>query len=467
MLKASDKIALIQGKQRVTYAELLKMGLGFGDVLRRAGGISHGQHVLVFVPLSIQLYKAMIGAWSIGAIPIFIDYSRGAAFVNDSIKRLTPDIIVHDGITGIIRRNYAEMRKIRALHVKQTGETVDIAQLDADHAAILTFTSGSTGAPKIAARSHGFLINQYNVLRQHVDFNENHIDLGTLPVFTLANMASHMTTLLPDRGYRSKIKPRKLAAQMEHEGVSRVICSPALISQLLEHSKLPALRQAYLGGAPVYPSVLSKVGSHIDLHIVYGSTEAEPISGVRWADVTDEGKQRIAQGAGLPVGRVVPQVECQIEPSGEIIVSGDTVLKGYLGGIGDADNKLHRDGKIWHRTGDAGYFDDEGRLWLLGRVSQAIHDAHGTLYPFCAECILDAHLGIRGAIIARNNQRTIVVEESTAKADLLEILAPLHITDVITVKKLPMDKRHGAKIDYGKLLEMFPAEDSELSRSDN
>ena len=455
MLKTSEKTALIQGGTRVTYSQLLDMGLGFGGALRRAG-IGKGQHVLVFLPLSIQLYKAMIGAWSIGAIPIFIDYSRGAKFVDESIKRLAPDIIVHDGVTGIIRLGYPKMRKIKALHIKRTGEAVDVQRLDSDHPAILTFTSGSTGLPKIASRSHGFLINQYNVLRQHMDFSEKHIDLGTLPVFTLANLAAHMTTLLPDKSYRFKINAKKLAAQMERENVSRIICSPALIAKLLAHSQLPALKSAYLGGAPVYPSVLQKVGGHVDLHIVYGSTEAEPISGIRWADVTEADRQRIAQGGGLPVGKVVPQVECEIEPDGEIIVSGDTVLKGYLGGIGDNDNKLHRDGKIWHKTGDAGYFDDEGRLWLLGRVSQAIHDEHGTLYPFCAECILDVNLGARGAIVVRNGRRAIVVEGTAARtADLLELLKPLHIAEVITVKKIPMDKRHDAKIDYGRLHEMI------------
>ena len=452
MLKSSDKTALIQGKKRVSYSQLLDNGLCFGSRLRQEG-IRMGDHVLVFVPLSIELYTAMIGAWSIGAVPIFIDFSRGSKFVNDSMERLRPDIIVCDRVTGLVRRLYSKMRKIKMLNINNiSGEATPIERLEHEHPAILTLTSGTTGVPKIAVRTHGFLINQYNTLTKHMDFDESHIDLGTLPVFTLASLAANMTTLLPDKSYKSKINAPKLAAKMEKEGVSRAICSPALMANLLKHGHLPHLKGAYLGGGPVYPGILEKVPGDVDLHIVYGSTEAEPISGIRWADVSAEDRQKITDGGGLLVGHIVSEVECKIGENNEILVSGETVLKGYLGGIGDDENKIRDENKIWHKTGDAGYIDEHGRLWLLGRVSQTIHDPKGTLYPFCIECILDARHGIRGAILALNGERIVVIEKGTADfEDVLRELKPHHITQVIWVKKIPMDKRHGAKIDYDRL----------------
>ncbi len=452
LLKPSDKIALIQGKKRVSYEALLDSGVRFGGSLRRKG-IGTGQYVLVFIPLSIELYIAMIGAWSIGAVPIFIDFSRGAKFVNDSIERLRPDIIICDPITGFVRNIYAQMRRIKTLKINQSGQPVNIAKLESGHPAILTFTSGSTGVPKVAVRTHEFLINQYNALTAHLDFDENHVDLGTLPVFTLANLASNMTTLLPDKNYLSKINAKRLSAKMDSERVTRAICSPALMERLLAYSDLPSLKCAYLGGAPVYPGLLEKIRKNVDLRIVYGSTEAEPIASIRWIDVGLEDRQKIAAGAGLLVGDVIPEVECRISEEKEILVSGKTVLQGYLDGIGDKENKIRDGAVIWHRTGDAGYMDGQGRLWLLGRVAQAIHDAKGTLYPFCIECVLDAHFGIRGAILSHKGERIVVIEESTANPDdVLNRLKPFHIMSVIAIKKIPMDKRHGAKIDYGRLL---------------
>jgi acyl-coenzyme A synthetase/AMP-(fatty) acid ligase len=348
------------------------------------------------------------------------------------------------------------MRKTKTIRIKNGGEPIDIEKVDAQQPAILTFTSGTTGVPKIAVRTHGFLINQYHTLCEHIDFNENHIDLGTLPVFTLANLAANITTLLPEKNYKSKINAEKLAKKMNSEGVTRTICSPALMEKLLKHSDLPYLKVAYLGGAPVYPNILEKIRKDVDLHIVYGSTEAEPISSIRWADVSEEDKRLISSGKGLLVGRVVPQIECRIGEDKEIVVSGETVLKGYLDGIGDSENKIREAGKIWHRTGDAGYIDEQGRLWLLGRVSQTIQDEAGTLYPFCAECVLDAHFGIRGAIISQNTKRIIVIEKNaTNPDDVLQILKTQHIAQVVTVKKIPMDKRHSAKIDYARLEKML------------
>lgn len=454
LLKPSDKPALIQGEKSVSYSELLDSGLSFGKCLREKG-IGEKSHVLIFVPLSMDLYIAMIGAWSIGAKAIFIDFSKGAKFVADSVERLKPDIIICDTVTSLMKCIYPKMRNIKAIHIKRRSTPVTIEKVDSTHPAILTFTSGTTGVPKIAVRTHGFLINQYNVLREHLDFNENHIDLGTLPVFTLANLASHITTLLPDKSYTSKIDAAKLANQVNREGVTRIICSPALMANLLTHNDLPSLKNAYLGGGPVYPSVLEKIRTDVDLHIVYGSTEAEPISSVRWADVSENDKLKIINGEGLPAGEVVPQVECKISENQEILVSGDTVLKGYLDGIGDAENKIREGDKIWHKTGDAGYIDEHGKLWLLGRVEQAIRDAHGVLYPFCVECYLDAHFGIRGAILSKNNERIVIIEKNVARPEkILEKLNSMHISRVIEIKKLPMDKRHSAKIDYGKLKDM-------------
>ena len=451
LLKPNNKVALIQGNRRITYSQLLSGGLRFGGCLRREG-IKAGDNVLVFIPLSIELYTAMIGAWSIGASAIFIDYSRGSKFVSDSLERLKPNIVVCDSITGLIRNMYSKMCKVKMVNIKSYSEPVNIEEVDAGHPAVLTFTSGTTGIPKIAVRTHGFLINQYSVLCRYINFNENHIDLGTLPIFTLANLAANMTTLLPDKSYRSKINTKKLAKKMNCENVTRAICSPTLMANLLNYSNLPNLKNVYLGGGPVYPSILEKIRKDVDLHIIYGSTEAEPISGIRWADVSVNDRQKIARGEGLLVGDIVSEVQCKIGESQEILVSGEVALKGYLDGIGDSENKIYEEDKIWHRTGDAGYIDKQGRLWLLGRVDQAIRDKAGTLYHFCAECVLDARYGIRGAILALKGERVVVIEKGAADfEDVLRELKPQLITRVVEVKKIPMDKRHGAKVDYDKL----------------
>jgi acyl-CoA synthetase (AMP-forming)/AMP-acid ligase II len=131
-------------------------------------------------------------------------------------------------------------------------------------------------------------------------------------------------------------------------------------------------------------------------------------------------------------------------------------LKRYWQGHGEAETKFQADGKIWHRTGDAGYLDAEGRLWLLGRCAARIQDDRGELYPFAAEAIAyhDPHIR-RAALIQHRGKRVLVVEYHAAQsgdADRLRRQLEWAGIDAIHVRRhIPVDKRHNAKIDYPAL----------------
>jgi acyl-CoA synthetase (AMP-forming)/AMP-acid ligase II len=140
---------------------------------------------------------------------------------------------------------------------------------------------------------------------------------------------------------------------------------------------------------------------------------------------------------------------------GEIAVAGDHVVGGYLHGRGDRETKIRVAGTIWHRTGDAGYLDPRGRLWLLGRLSAAVRDARGTAYPFAVECAARAIIGSRRmAFVAVGGRRTLVVEgriTAIEKESLRRELDWVSLDDVTTVGRLPMDGRHASKVSYPAL----------------
>ena len=141
---------------------------------------------------------------------------------------------------------------------------------------------------------------------------------------------------------------------------------------------------------------------------------------------------------------------------GEIVVHGEHVLQGYLGGEGDRENKFKVGEHIWHRTGDLGYFDDSSQLWLLGRCSAKIRDALGTVYPFAVETAAMQFAEIdRAALCALDGKRILVIETSAQVATIQERLSGIidrfHI-DRIVRQQVPMDKRHNAKVDYPTLL---------------
>jgi len=224
--------------------------------------------------------------------------------------------------------------------------------------------------------------------------------------------------------------------------------------------------------------------------VVYGSTEAEPISHLDWAEAKGADLDAMFAGKGLLVGEPVGQVDLRIVdnrwgepfpamsgrefdklalrggPAGEIVVSGPHVLSGYLNGIGDEETKFRVEGEVWHRTGDAGYLDASGRLWLLGRAGAVIRDERGTIYPFAAECAASQLPWIeRSALASHKGERLLTVQlgpQAPADAEwrVQETLSWAQLDRVVRVPRIPVDRRHNAKIDY-------PALEKELERHVN
>jgi acyl-CoA synthetase (AMP-forming)/AMP-acid ligase II len=211
---------------------------------------------------------------------------------------------------------------------------------------------------------------------------------------------------------------------------------------------------------------------------VYGSTEAEPIAEIDRADVSDADRVRMRDGGGLVTGPPVPEIALRVlagpwnpEPippldapafaagcapagaPGEIVVSGAHVLSGYLGGRGDADTKFRVDGRVWHRTGDAGYLDDRGRVWLLGRCSAQVEDADGVVYPFSVECGAVHCDGVARAAFVSHEGRRLLLVEATADhalhlAGIAAALSWARLAEIRQVARVPVDRRHNAKVDY-------------------
>jgi acyl-CoA synthetase (AMP-forming)/AMP-acid ligase II len=129
---------------------------------------------------------------------------------------------------------------------------------------------------------------------------------------------------------------------------------------------------------------------------------------------------------------------------GEIVVAGDHVVRSYVGGIGNAESKIDVEGRIWHRTGDAGWLDAQGRLWLAGRCAYRLKDAP-PLYPLQVEAAARAALGPRPLAAARVENQAVLIVEGDAPA------AAFGVDRVVSVSKIPLDRRHQSKIDYASL----------------
>lgn len=497
-------VDVFRGRDRVMTFQELEAAIANMAAQIAARGISQGDGVLILHPIAIELYVFLLALFRVGAVGVFLDPSAG----REHIKRCC-ELYPLKGFFGsrkahLLRLSIPALRRVplafcpRWLLGAQTvvmasGKVqMPIAEVEDSETALITFTSGSTGQPKAACRSHGFLLAQHRALASSIGLRAGVVDLTTLPIFVLANLATGVTSVLPDADMRApgKIKAGRIIAQILRQGVTSIGASPALIARLTagcrEAAKtLPQVEQVFMGGAPVFPSDLrgaKEVFPRAEITAVYGSTEAEPMAEISLNAISEQDFSTMQGGGGLLAGPPVSAICLRIirdqwgtsipalaeaafnamtlasREVGEIVVSGEHVLAGYLHGEGDSETKFDVEGVRWHRTGDLGRLDSDGRLWLLGRAAARVQDARGVLYPFAIECAAQQVPGVRRAALLQVGRRRVLAITGSLRGDtgaLLKALEWAQLDEVRVLSSIPMDKRHNAKVDYGALAKML------------
>ena len=495
------------GERTISFAALADRSARAAAWLH-ARGLRRGDAVLVFQPVSVELYVALLAIFRLGLQAMFCDPAAGRKHLARCCALQPPRAFLGPPRAHFLRLVSGALRRIElpivtgcplplpgTLRWQSAGECSpreEIAAVAAKTPALLTFTSGSTGEPKAAVRTHGFLRAQHRALAESLALRAGEVDLATLPIFVLANLASGVTSILPDADLRrpGAIRVEPVTRQIRRFQPTRTAASPALLERLLEAgAPLHGFRKIYTGGAPVFPGLLTRLrmaAPDAEIVAVYGSTEAEPMAHVSARDIAPEDLAAMRGGAGLLAGtpvasvslRVLPDrwgeplgafshaefadAACAPEVPGEIVVTGDHVLKGYLGGQGDRESKFQVDGVTWHRTGDAGYLDPCGRLWLLGRCAAKGVEQRGVQYPLAVEGAVHqlAPQVRRCAFLPRHGKRLLLIESAKplSPGDIAQLQAGLvwsGLDDILQVPRIPVDRRHNAKIDYAALSEIL------------
>ncbi len=509
VMQRPNAIALIDIRhgETLTFAQLAAASGHVATQLTQAG-LHPGDAVLIFQPMSAKLYTALLALFQLGMMAMFVDPSAGLQHLERCCQIYPPKAFIATPKAHLLRLISPQLRQIphsfslnTPLPFSQTllyDPTASISPRLALHSlqpstpALLTFTSGSTGRPKAALRTHGFLLAQQAVLQSSLQLTAGEIDLTTLPIFVLANLAAGVTSLIPnvDLRFPGKVNATAVIRQIQQYQPTSTAASPAFLERLAaaceqKMLELASFRRIFSGGAPVFPNLLKRlqaIAPQSQITAVYGSTEAEPIAHVTLAEMQSADFEAIQQGGGLLAGHPVPEIHLRVIANqtgtvipalsqadfdamavsvrqiGEIVVSGAHVLPGYWQGQGDEETKFRVAGIPWHRTGDAGYLDEQGRLWLMGRCGARLLDEQGELYPFAVEAAIAGRAGIhRTALVTQHGKRLLLVEgtpEATDPASLQHIQQQLEwakLDECRAFKNIPVDKRHNAKIDYPAL----------------
>jgi acyl-CoA synthetase (AMP-forming)/AMP-acid ligase II len=464
ILAAFDALAVSQA-DRPAIIDRLGRTLTFADLYCRAGfladewgkrGIGPGDRVLIAMGVTPDLYAALAALWRLGAVAVLPEPAMGLKGVRTALAAADVKAWIGAGMLRVLPLLVPRLLTVKRLSL--AGGMLRGTELSPewpdDHPALMSFTSGSTGRAKAILRSHGFLAAQNRAVGPLLASDRAEIDLVAFPVFVLANLGSGVTSVLPNWPLRrpDRAEPAAIRAHIARHGVTRLLLPPVL-AETLADAPLPAsVTTVFTGGGPVFPDVVDRLTAQnpaLRVMAVYGSTEAEPIAELEVSTLSAEDRARINAGEGLLAGPPVDAVRVRIVED-EILVAGDHVVETYVDPADNAATKTRDEhGTVWHRTGDGGRFDAEGRLWLLGRTQGRIEG----LWPFAIEVAARSWPGVRRAALCPLDGRAcLAIEGDAAHLSVWQkSAAGLGVATVVPLAQIPLDRRHRSKVDYARL----------------
>lgn len=485
------KIAIVDQNKEITFGELKKQVLETANYYLLKG-IKKGSRVLLFVPMGIDLYRAVLALFYIGATAVFLD-----EWVSKKRLNLCCQVVQCDAFIGIFKARVLAVfsKELRKIPIKLSSgfrsinHNYVLEKTSFDDTALITFTTGSSGIPKAAKRTHGFLNEQFKALIDKIQPQENEIDLTTLPIVLLINLGIGTTSIISNFKAKKQesLDAGALIQTLIRYKVNRIIASPYFVKYLAHYlikspQVLSDLNIIYTGGAPVFQAdakLILNAFKNVKLDIVFGSTEAEPISSIDGELLLQEKLTSKGLNVGLPYhGTKVKiiqisdkDISCNSEHDldeislgnnqiGEIIVGGSHVLRSYFNNEQALlRNKIFINSTCWHRTGDSGFISDSGELFLTGPCFKLIYRENEIISPFvCENKLMNFEEIELATLIEINSQLILTIElkkqiNKSQKENLDLKLKELDFpySQLFYLESIPRDPRHHSKIDYNEL----------------
>ncbi|KQR21151.1 alpha/beta fold hydrolase [Microbacterium sp. Leaf151] len=470
-----------------------------------AFGVRAGDRVSLLVQPGPTLTAALYACLRIGAVVVVADRGLGIRGLSRAVRGTVPDVVIGE-VAGLAAARALGWpgRRISAASLPAAGSRAlgveaslsDLARAgrgralpaspapDAD-AAVL-FTSGSTGPAKGVVYTHAQLTALRDTLAAHFGVTaDTGLVTGFAPFALLGPaLGTRSATPAMDVSAPRTLTAAAVAAAVRASDARMVFLSPAAVANVVATaSDLGGEDRAALEGVETFLSTGAPVG--IDLlrraqrlmpnavaHTPYGMTECLLV-----ADVTLPEIEQAAGDRGVCVGRPLGTGQVRIsaidadgratgEPTtdagmtGEIVISAPHLKRGYFR-LYLTDREARRGlPDRWHRTGDVGHLDAEGRLWVEGRLPHVITTAEGPVTPVGIEQDAETVDAVaRAAAVGVGpvgRQVVVAVVEAGARrpglaspalTDAVRAATPQRLAAVLVVPTLPTDIRHNSKID--------------------
>ena len=482
------------GGVHVSWAQLHHrvMALAGGLV---AAGVGPGDRVALLVPPSADLTAAVYAVWRAGAVIVVADRGLGLRGMGRALRGACVDHVIGtaQGLAAARAMRLPGTRiatrplpGVRHDLVTLARRTAALPEPDDEAGCAVVFTSGATGPAKGVAYRHRQVQAQVDLIRRTYSLTRDDRLVAAFAPFAIYGPALGIASAVPDVDVT---RPASLTAAALADAVAAVdatvvFASPAALRNVvatgdvmkaLHRNALDGVRLLMSAGAPVGLPLLRSVQRLLpqaELHTPYGMTEALPVTDVSLPQLAAAGA-----GDGVCVGRPLPGVDVRVSPlsssgaadgeltdrpevTGEVCVRAPHV-KDHYDALWATERRSSRD-LGWHRTGDVGHLDAEGRLWVEGRLQHVVTTPGGPLTPVGVEQRVEALDEVRAAAVVgvgpvgtQAVAVVVVLEASSTRSpvaglaltDRVRAAAGTAVAAVMVRGALPVDIRHASKVD--------------------
>ncbi|MEH2478250.1 long-chain acyl-CoA synthetase [Nitrobacteraceae bacterium AZCC 2146] len=413
--------ATIDGDRRRDWREV------GGRVARLAGalqklGVKPGDRVAVLMLNSDRYLELYLGvAWA-GAVIVPTNVRWSATEIADSLLDCRATALVVDSAFAAMGVDLAKAMPLTLIHADDdagpaeahdyeelvaTSQPIPDAMRARDDLAGIFYTGGTTGRSKGVMLSHGNIVsNSLHMLGEGL-VPEGSIYLNAAPMFHVANGGAMFTSLISG-GTNVIVRmfnPELVMQTIAREKVTATLIVPTMIQMLVDHpafhsADLSSMKQMMYGASPINEALLKRAMAGLpgtEFHQLYGMTELSPLAThLPWDQhfgeaATAKGRQRACGRAA--VGCEARIVDADRKPVGsgvvgEIAVRGQNVMMGYWERPEETARAVI-DG--WMHTGDGGYMDDEGYIYLVDRMKDMIISGGENVYSIEVENVVAQH----------------------------------------------------------------------------
>lgn len=402
----AQELALIAEGKAWTFAALRAEARRLVQQLA-AFGVRAGDRVGMLLPNTPQAVFLIHAVHQLGAVLVPLNVRLTVAELKQQVRRVALRCLVHDATTALQAAALAPEAPLLDLSTADAPRPADLSDLPTSaYLHTLVFTSGTTGTPKAAMLTWGNHVWSAIASGWRLGVQRDDRWLLCLPLYHVGGLAVVLRAALYGIPIvlHARFDAEAVLASLARDRATLISLVPTMLKRLLDANgdrPLPEhVRLVLLGGAAAPAPLLERaLAARVPVALTYGLTEAAS----QVATATPEQVRAAPGSVGHPLRSVrvrVADEHGEAVPTGaigELWVRGPVVMRGYWGDAEATARALTPDG--WLRTGDLGYFDEAGRLWVVQRRTDLILSGGENVYPAEVEAVLLRHPAVEAACV--------------------------------------------------------------------